>query len=70
MGLNTLILIIINTLQHCCTGGVIIEDEFTELNFTERVYFPLDQGRQEMPVREISLNRVVEEHGMVRREGV
>lgn len=39
---------------------------FTELNFTERINFPVGQIRQEMPVAENSLSRVVEHHGMIR----
>ena len=39
---------------------------FIELNFTERISFPVDQVRQEISVAENSLSRVVEHHGMIR----
>ena len=39
---------------------------FIELNFTERISFPVDQVRQEMSVAENSLSEVVQHHGMIR----
>lgn len=61
-----IVIIVINPGQHCCGGGIITEYVFTELNFTERVRFPLDQDRQEAPAAENSLCRVGNQHGAIR----
>ena len=42
---------------------------FIKLNFAERVNFPRDGGRQGVPARDISLNRVVKQCSMIGLKG-